>query len=128
MSKPIFKLRFFDHRKQEMNYKFNELLNINDLNSGLEQVTWMLWSGLIDGNKIDIYDGDILLLLPYNVRFMVSYAKPSPGGAYWWCVSPINSIPEYYQNIRLDQIPLLACEIVGNKYENPELLKEQSDE
>ena len=73
----------------------------------------MQYTGLKDKNGKEIYEGDIVRCY---------------GGAYW------NGIYEYDHVIEVRDIRDLNgieysenVEILGNKYENPELLKEESE-
>ena len=84
-----------------------------------EDVELMQYTGLRDKNGKRIYEGDI-----------VKFDK------YEWYRSPvrtkkdIDKLPEYYEEVTFDHIGVhisesdlnTYCEVVGNKFENPELL------
>ena len=87
-------------------------------NSGPDNVVLMQFTGLKDAKGQDIYEGDVLSFLanrePHvvefrNGAFMVDGFK---GGL-------TNDGYYYLGNCRVD-----VCEVIGNIYENPELLKE----
>jgi len=92
-----------------------------------DQDYWQIWkddfelmqfTGLHDKNGKEIYEGDI-----------VKFDK------YEWYRSPvrtkkdIDKLPEYYEEVTFDHIGVhisesdlnTYCEVVGNKFENPEL-------
>ena len=139
------KFRIFDKRKQKMLVVDTVLLNekmFKPINGGEYDVfnydneyysELMQYTGVKDKNKKDIYDGDILksseklhssgncwigviedndfgwLALKYK-----EYINPSWLGAL---CEPINE-PQTASWI------MATCEVIGNRYENPELLEE----
>jgi uncharacterized phage protein (TIGR01671 family) len=82
-----------------------------------EQTELMEYTGLKDKNGVEIYEGDIVKSL-INI-FVVVYEKGS------FCVKGINRNQKYtiYQELMMSDKAKLSLEIIGNNYENPELLE-----
>jgi uncharacterized phage protein (TIGR01671 family) len=78
--------------------------------SFFEKLIWMQYTGLKDKNGKEIYEGDILLHAPHwdkgRTKSVADMIYPFHCGD--WSVEPED------------------CEIIGNIYENPELLQDQS--
>lgn len=129
------KFRAWDKEEHEM---FSDVSIIDDtwdmLNEFLkhkDELVFMQYTGLTDKNGVEIYEGDILTSLEYpfqddggyNYHGVVEWADEA--GAFAITKRVANSkirgisdgIAEYMEDIEL-------FEIIGNIYENPELLEE----
>ena len=97
--------------------KYEEKFNIP-----LAEVKLMQSTGLKDKNGVEIYEGDILL-------FNNDYPKPQK--ADWKCVIKYRKgsfVCEYlkdgvYNHFDSWNVPAVTWEVIGNIYENPELLE-----
>ena len=76
----------------------------------------MQFTGLLDKNGKAVYEGDILKLSSGERREVLWRAALA-------CFQ--HEALEYSQWGQLDEIMATKCEIIGNIYENPELLQEQ---
>lgn len=77
----------------------------------------MLWTGAMDAFKKEIYDADILEILDTGKRYLLSYFQ---------------DIARFYlieigtqKIIYLDEVNLENAKVLGNYYENPDLLAGQ---
>jgi len=96
ISKEVFVLKEFDGHLEEFIYSFDE-------------VDFIESTGLNDKNGKEIYEGDIVEFKTMSKRVERHYVEYSEYGE--WCVG-MHRLPMRFQ----------ACEVVGNIYENPELL------
>lgn len=146
MMKNKFRYRVFDNDDKKMydaiflNYENNSVEWYNDKNKKraafIEEVPTVQCTGLKDKNGKLIYEGDILdlyvsskKLYRYEVKYEIGsfmlesqdeiFDFPKVWNDY---VYPLSQLYYEYQNEEnfIDQ-----CEVVGNIYENPELLKEE---
>ena len=91
----------------------NQMINEEDYFYDLMQYT-----GLKDKNGTEIYEGDIVTNASTELIFQVVYKAPS------FCRKWIDDVSKRYH----DPIETMAwnthiiCEVIGNIYENPELL------
>lgn len=90
--------------------------NCDDYYSGFEIVGRVQFTGLVDKNKVDIYESDIVLKKPFKKPFIV-YFDISEGGFCCKAIDGKNDMEIGYS---------VACdiEVVGNIHENSELLNE----
>ena len=70
----------------------------------------MQFTGLLDINGKEIYDGDIV---QYYVRKTRKIGRIAWGSVSWWLVGELD---------KLNYISHWKIEVIGNVYENPELL------
>ena len=116
------KFRFWDYKFKKMDFGGGDCLlrRKGDDHSGIMQFT-----GLIDKNGEEVYEGDIIKRIAYynsdrreEKIFSVKYHEP------FACFSFENSIDGIatYGDIHWNK---WSIEVIGNIYENPELLKGQ---
>lgn len=90
--------------------------NFNDTN-----LIFMQWTGLTDRQGVEIYEGDIV-----NDNDRYWYVVEYLAGSF--CGKPVHA-PGMRGRTRTDKKPLgylpAMMEVIGNIYQNPELLKEQ---
>ncbi len=79
----------------------------------------MQYTGLKDKNGKEIYEGDIVRLYEWEQGFEYTDRKVV---FFQGCFKVEDMNDGYFCNI--DLVNLSLCEVVGNIYENPELLKE----
>jgi hypothetical protein len=79
------------------------------------KLVWMQFTGLKDKNGKEIYEGDVLLTT-YNTKYFVVEWHLSR----WWG-TPIKGL----HSGRGKDIHFIKSEIIGNIYENPELLNNE---
>lgn len=85
-------------------YTLNEMLVEKLENNGLDRL-WLQYTGLKDKNEVEIYEGDILEYSNWNEITNKQFTNIE--------VNDITNIPK---------IDFEYCRVVGNIYENPELL------
>lgn len=115
--KEIFEVVLINYVSKKVTYileKIGHLLSIRD--AKFNDIEFMQYSGLKDKNNKEIYEGDVLSNgndeKPYKVIFENGSFRAEFEGDF-----------EEYSFYLID-IVAQHCEIVGNIYENPELLKE----
>lgn len=91
----------------------NECLPIHD-----DNVVIMQYTGLKDKNGAEIYEGDIV---EFRIRIL--------GNRYEKSVCKVSFIDGSYIITKDKELRLwnMNCEVIGNLYENPELLKELNE-
>jgi uncharacterized phage protein (TIGR01671 family) len=80
-----------------------------------DSIVLMQFTGLHDKNGKEIYEGDIVKLNSVNLRIYYSESRAlyrAEGSNKWHY--DINEIMEFYN-----------CEVIGNIYENPELIEQK---
>lgn len=111
--------------------------DVNERRNGGNNVHVMQYTGLKDKNGKEIYEGDIVEILAENQqinRLVVKYGIVQREMASNWLVD----IPSFYFELMLngfEAFPIVVnwngkhdlemMEIIGNIYENPELLEEK---
>ena len=94
------------------NYKIGE--HMYSPNQTLSQFT-----GLLDKNGKDIYEGDIVLLNHWKSSDLFNYKLPFIVEYY---EGEINFKQKEYNNFKGSLVGKIDIEIIGNQFENPELL------
>ena len=114
----------------EYSWKERKLINVCDetFEYLIENVELMQFTGLKDKNKKEIYDGDILEYYIEDKEYFkelyeISYSEERA----CWQINIIKKCnhtnsPQFYLR-HLTQTDDSCFKIVGNKFENPELLK-----
>lgn len=118
-----------DSPKMEMCYNlaFEDYEPVNDLLGAVEHL--MQYTGLKDKNGVEIYEGDILLYLPKKL-FVDSEQSRRYGKVYWKEKDACFGLFTYRIDDRAadydEPFPMAGIEkheVIGNVYENPELLE-----
>lgn len=118
------------HSEVALNPNTGKLVHVDDLSTSywdFNEYVLMQYTGLKDNNGKEIYEGDIVadrqygtnkLILPKVVVFDEFGVSTDPGSGYafvmGWGMKDING---EVQNLDI------KLEVIGNIYENPELLK-----
>ena len=109
------KFRIWSHSDNRMFGPFNifELIRNEDQDLFLyENIHIMQYTGFKDKKGLEIYEGDILKDPKGKIKQLVSFDTPvAVGGMIWG------------YNLALKYNPVM-CEIIGNIYENLDLVKE----
>lgn len=97
---------------------------INDIfaskGSSFADITYLQYTGLKDKNGVEIYEGDIVKGVDFKLHAeYVSQAKWHKNG-YWYAFNKDGKGIGFLNNIEL-------LEVIGNIYENPELLSNQDN-
>lgn len=109
------KIRIFDTESNKMlgdllTFKDGGIVFVGDLLMGkkMENIKKMNFTGIVDINGVDIYEGDIILEHHTGLKYSVDYED----GSYGYSTTRIctGSVEEY------------EIEVIGNIYENPEVL------
>ena len=79
---------------------------------------WMQFTGLLDRHGVEIYEGDIILTADDLRKQSIGNWKPKMRLVEW------TDNKEYKTGFNLGKAQDGKCEVIGNIYENPELLKE----
>jgi uncharacterized phage protein (TIGR01671 family) len=114
------KFRYWNHFKKEMIYKNIHEIVLGCLGINLNEEYLMLFTGFRDDTGKEIYDGDILMgtatesikwyCVKYEKGSFVLYHKYSER---WGLLAKFEELCEEFN---------IECKIIGNIYENPELL------
>ena len=112
MNRPI-KYRFWRDGKMQQAHQLNAYINTDNNFSGDGEIL-MQFTGLTDKNGKEIYEGDIVDVDDYS------------NGAYFGINQPRKRITIQYQDLSVGIgfhiLHKNNAEIIGNIYENPELL------
>lgn len=93
-------------------FKLGEHLNIEFINNPNNKV--MQFTGLKDKNKKDIYEGDVLEIGGDKIRAVVYWNDKFA----WWDLEDY----EHSLGLLIETRRFVDIEVIGNIYENPELL------
>ena len=97
---------------------FTNKHRISDINSS-ELMIFMQYTGLKDRNNTEVYEGDIVKFIPSSEYGKVTtYGKSQNLGIEWENSKTAFFTPMFYLGCESE------LEVIGNIYENPELLKE----
>lgn len=103
-------LRGYDIHKED---------NLSVFNDGkfytISEKTTQEFTGLKDKNGKEIYEGDVLEKYHCNIE---SFGELKTDGMQWWIEDKLNAT--YWENMDITSGEF--CKIIGNIYENPELL------
>lgn len=84
-----------------------------------EGVIYLQFTGLLDKNKKEIYEGDVIDLWPDQYKGNIAKIIFKDGGfQYEYLIKP--QAPDTYEILFN---PIRDCKVIGNIYQNPELLK-----
>lgn len=116
------KFRFYDNVVKEMivptkNERKDIILEKWEFNPKATEL--MQYTGLKDKNGTEIYEGDIVENASKDLKFQVVYEAPS-FNCKW-----IDDISKRYREHLTEPLAwntYIICEVIGNIYENPELL------
>ncbi len=86
-----------------------------------ERFIVLFWTGLKDKNGKEIFEEDIVKVFGYDEIFEVIFNQTL--SAFQFGSFQIRSISKL-NNLGKDDLVLNDCEVIGNIYENPELLEE----
>ena len=92
----------------------------------------MQFTGLKDRNGVEIYEGDIVKIYEHRFSPMDFIVDFSGANHCWWLSScfkesQFGTSKESFSFSQLNGF-YEDCEVIGNIYENPELLKEKKDD
>lgn len=84
-----------------------------------KEIILLQFTGAKDKNGREIFEGDIV---KHKNGYVYAVEKPlSPN--LWWSLCPRKDTPT--GGLKGQEMRLHMCEVIGNKLENPELLKEK---
>ena len=119
-----------EHYKQEMSGKSYIVSINNGLFMEIDPETVGQYTGLTDENGKRIFEGDIVKLTDKSFgkkwKAVVEFGNPNGNYTWGWQLKPIGKA----KNVNTDILCWVEmeetgafCEIIGNKWDNPELLE-----
>jgi uncharacterized phage protein (TIGR01671 family) len=128
------KFRFWDIQNKEMIYPnlyFFEEMGIRTSREAIDRgFIPFQFTGLLDKNGEEVYEGDIIKQHYSNTYGLVKFGVHSTNSDDYY---NSEACGWYYENIKSKTVSLLPrneineVEVIGNIYENPELLEERED-
>jgi uncharacterized phage protein (TIGR01671 family) len=125
------KFRFYDKTDKRMKY-FDSIWNMQDPSYDSDDI--QQFTGLLDKNGVEIYEGDILELKAQGSGYavlnwvaVVEFGNPNGEYNWGWQLKPIKGVginPDILLWVETE-MPNVSCEVIGNIYENPELLESE---
>lgn len=90
------------------------------------KIKFLQYLGLKDVNGKELYDGDIIQFENYGEKFNVVVSVVAEGLEVVGADLPVEDTENYEMNYTINDIlDLGSFEIIGNEYENPDLLTEK---
>jgi uncharacterized phage protein (TIGR01671 family) len=80
----------------------------------------MQFTGLFDKNGKEIYEGDIITIYGYEMNYEIIFKSGCFG---FEVINPINKISYNFATFKNIDQEYVDCEVLGNIFENPDLLK-----
>ncbi len=102
-------------------FAWEEYEPINDLFAGLDETIAMQYTGLKDRNGREIYEGDIIRFNQHEEGYS-EYGEPRQTAVVRWSSLAVGFAPMAEGPCEFDSIM-----VIGNIYENPELLEHRHD-
>ena len=118
------KFRQWDKRNKRFHYfgfDVNEFPFISPVNPNREYYPVSQYTGVKDSEGAEIYEGDVVRSKDGLVREVVFSEKASK-----FCIQSYRMDP--YKKMTKRVYSILSCEVIGNIYENPELLGESYED
>lgn len=115
------KFRIWDKAKQMMRNICEESSGRHWSTLGDDNFVLMQFTGLKDKNGKEIYEGDILSAWMQEIKEGKTYDIPINSKVIWSDGQWLGMHPKSYQSLR--QWYVEKCEVIGNIWENAELLK-----
>lgn len=122
------KFRQWNPKHKHMIYDCNFPFDLNNvslnkvisLSQGVGTI-WMQHTGLKDMNKKEVYEGDVIRNIKYKFNALIMWGIEGESYA-GWCFKRLDDKEEYPRMGLLYNKNLENCKVIGNIYENPDLL------
>lgn len=118
------KFRAWDKFEKKMKYNQEYIFTLLSDNDGT--CVYMQYTGLKDKNNEEIYEGDIVKGQGsnlYEIKYLNELYWDGGGSVHpgFWL---IDKYDKDKKGVDMDyHVSFIGCEVIGNTYENPELLK-----